>query len=226
MTARPDPVRLIGTLSVEREPVSAGEVLAFTSDPPRFIARANTDRGGNFVLLLEPGLSASVDLLGRAVDGMLTVTGQSIQLPPRGPVELTAPAPVTLEVEIESAAGFPAELSVFMDPVAVDELPERLAPFVTQRAEGVFGAHFAELSVGQRAFSVRVQPGTWTIGGSHIVYERPNSSAPTFKNFIVASARAPEGEPFAGTESSGFAVEVTEDQRIVLRLREMADEEL
>lgn len=226
MTARPDPVRLIGTLSVEREPVSAGEVLAFTRDPPRLVARADTDSGGNFELLLEPGMSAQVDLLGRVVDGMLTVTGQSIQLPPQGPVELTAPAPVTLEVAIESTEGLPAELSVFMDPVAVDELPERLAPFVTQREEGVFGAHFAELSVGQRGVSVRVQPGTWTIGGSHIVFERPNSSAPTPKNFIVAGARSPDGEPFAGSEGSGFAVEVTEDQRIVLRLREMADEEL
>jgi hypothetical protein len=220
-------VTLAGTLRMEGRPVGGQDVLAFDAeaDRPALLATAITDDEGRFSL--DPGgAPARVDLLGKLRVDALAAVARSVE-PSADGIELEATGPfATVTATIESDAGFPERLNVYFDPVALDGLPERLAPFVTQKAEGVFEGHFSQRSVNGRELTIRLARGTWRLGGDFIVYERPMISEPDFSNYVVDRVLREDGTELPRQGSSGFLLEADGELRIRLELRELADTEL
>ena len=104
-------------------------------------------------------------------------------------------------------------------------VPDALVPFARQKAEGVFEGHYVQRSAEGQELTLRVAPGRWKLGGSRVDYERGSWTAPEHRNVVVQHVRTDAGE-LDGSWPSGFALDVHGDLRVVLVLRELADDEL
>lgn len=212
-----------GTVRVAGDAVAGADVLLFgPGEPPALVATATTDAEGAFAL--DPGGAAGpFTVLTRLTGEVLGVAAREVE--GTGPVDLEPAGPArTLTVASQPPHG---SLTVALEPEAPAAVPERLRPFVNQRAPGVFAGRFATRALTGEALAVRVLPGTWRIAGESIDPNRPNMPDPGFANVIATAARAePGGDPLPGDEVAGFALTVDRDRRVTLHLREVGDAEL
>lgn len=215
-----------GTLRLEGRPVGGQDVLAFDTagDRPALLAAAITNDEGRFTLDL-PTEPARAALLGKVRSGALAAVARSVELP-TDDVDLEIAGPFArVTASIESDAGLPERLNVFFDPVALGGLAEDLAPFASQKAPGVFEAHFAQRTVTGDELTISLAQGTWRLGGDFIVYERPMIVQPGFSNYVVDRVLREDGAELP-RERGGFVLEADGDVRLRLVLRELADAEL
>jgi hypothetical protein len=208
-----------GRFTVAGNGAAGEDVLILSGRPLRLRAVVQTGPDGTFEA--DRPARGPVALLGRARQQGLALAAADVS----DWVALDAAAMLhRLTVDVQSDAGFPDRLDVFLDPLEVDGVPAELLPFATGVEPGVFNARFWEQGVTDRHLEVRLQPGVWRIGAAYIVGDRPNLVDPSFKNYVADRALADGQElPASG---SGFAVEMRDDRVITLELRELPDEEL
>jgi hypothetical protein len=198
------------------EPLAGRDVLLFSDRPAQLQAVTRTGPDGGYSLSGDGTL-----LLGRSESDPVALAcapAESDELVPLGEI-------VELAVTIAGADRHPDRLQLFLDPVRVAGVPSSLQPFLTQREPGVFTTHMASFEAPAASLTIRVQAGTWRIGGSFLIHERPNIVKPDFKNWVVAAATAGE-EELRGSETQGFQIDVGRHRAVTVRLREVPDSEL
>ena len=209
---------------------AGAEVLLFgPGEPPPLLAAGLTDAGGAFAL--EPAADAPAGpatVLVKLKGDPVGVLARDVELPDPAPVELELPARVSsLTARIESDAGYPQRLTLSLDPVRPEAVPERLWPFVHMCANGAFESSYDTRSFTGTAVTARVLPGAWRVSARFIDLNRPNILEPDFRNYETAGARSePDGAALEGTSYRGFGVDVDSDREVRLILREVPDEEL
>lgn len=217
---------LAGTLYLDGRPVGGQDVLAFETDGerPALLAAGVSDDAGRFSLEL-PGAISRLALLGKVRGDVLAAVARPVE-DAGADADLEASGPFArVTVALESDAGYPERLNVFFDPVSLEALPDRLAPFATQKAQGVFEGHFAQRGVTGRELTIGLARGTWRLGGEYIVHERPMMPDPGFSNYVVDRAVGDDGAELP-RERGGFRLEADGDVRVTLVLRELDDSEL
>ena len=193
---------------------AGADVLLFgPGERPPLLATGVTDGAGAFALEADDAAGAATVLVKLTGD-VVGVLARKVALPAAAPVELRPGASFTLSGTIENGDG---ELILALDPARPEGVPERLWPFINQRAEGVFASRFLTLPLSGPAFSVRLLPGVWRVGAEFIDYERAN--------YVTASARS-DGAELPGTEHGGYELDVHDDRQVTLTLREVGDAEL
>jgi hypothetical protein len=198
------------------------EVLLFgPGERPPLLATGVTDGAGAFALEVGDGTD-SATVLVKLKDDLVGVLARKVSLPAAAPVELRPGASFTLSGTIENGEG---RLTLALDPARPEGVPERLWPFINQRGEGVFSSRFLTRPLAGPSFEVQLLPGVWRIGAEFIDYERPNIVEPEFHNYVTAAARS-DGTELVGTEHGGYELEVDDDRRVTLTLREVGDDEL
>jgi hypothetical protein len=221
------PETVTGTVRAEGDAVAGAEVLLFgPGERPELLATGTTDAGGSFALAPAGGAAGPLAVLARLKGDVIGVAAREVAA--AGEVELDLPGPArTLTIAVASDVGRPEALTVALEPAEPAGVPERLRPFINQRAPGVFDGRFLTRELTGDALTVRVLPGTWRVAGEFLDHDRPNIPEPDFRNYVVAAVRSePDGAPLPGTESAGFALEVDRDRRISVVLREVPDAEL
>jgi hypothetical protein len=214
--------QLAGTLRVEGRPLGGQDVLAFDPAGPSLLAAGATDDRGEFHLDVDGAPETAV--LAKVRADVLTVVAGTVSA--EGSIELDAAGPFfEISGRLESDAGYPDRLDVFLDPVQLDGVPEALLPFAKMKDEGVFEARYLKRGVDGREFTLRVAPGRWKIGGSIIDFERGSWVSPEHRNYVVDRVRTEDGE-LEGSSSSGFELDVSGDRHLTLVLRELANDEL
>lgn len=211
--------RITGRFSVAGSPADGEDVLVLGGAPRRLRAVVTTGPDGAFEA--ERPARGPAAVLGRARRAGLALAAADAA----DGVALDAPGPLRrLTVEVHSDEGYPDRLDVFLDPVEIDGVPSELLPFASGVEPGVFSSRFWEHGATDRHVEVLVQPGVWRLGGAYIVGDRPNLSAPDFKNYVAR--RATVGGEELPASGSGWAVDTREDRAVRLELRELPDEEL
>jgi hypothetical protein len=205
------------------------DVLLFgPGDRPVLLAAGLTDAAGAFAL--EPSandLPDTATLLVKLKGDPVGVLARAVKLPRPVHVELVPSVAFALRIGIESDSGSPDELVLALEPIRPEGVPERLWPFINQRGPGVFDGRFLTRTISEPESSVRLLPGIWTVGAEFLDHNRPNMTEPDFHNYVTTSARSePDGAPLAGSEHGGYEIEVGDDRRVTLTLREVDDEEL
>jgi hypothetical protein len=133
----------------------------------------------------------------------------------------------SLEGEIESTAGLPDYLDVFLNPLSFDGVPDGLRRFFYQKRPGVVDAHFTKTPVRGSTFTFKLQPGTYRMGGEHMNYDRLEAVHSEYRNYVVKAATLiPSNTPLPGDETLGFTLRADQDRRVVLWLRVVEDTEL
>ena len=204
----------------------AGQRILFFGPGPTLVEACDCDPEGRFEC--DVSAEGSVDVLAKIKTQVVAVLHEAIELPREDPIELAVDDSRLFDLEgtIESDAGFPEHLNVFLNPVALEGVPERLGDFVNQRDEGVFDARFYERPVSGSSFAFRVAAGRWRIGGDYLIQERPMTMEPDYRNYTVERAVAEGVGELPGSRYSGFELEVSADVRVSLSLRVVEDAEL
>lgn len=199
-----------GRVNVEGRPAGGVDVLAFAlRERPTLVATGTTDDTGAFTLPAD----APVALLAKLRTGERL--GVAVADADDGEVTLT-PGPFH-EVEIALEGESPERLTIFLDPVAPEGVPEALAPFAKQRAPGVFEGRYAERQAPGGSLRLQLQPGLWRVGGG-LYIDGPKSLDPP-ASYQVDEARDEAGEPLEGSASRGFDLDVHGDRRLTLVVR-------
>ena len=203
---------------------AGAEVLLFgPGERPPLLATGVTDGAGAFALEVDDAADSATVLVKLKGD-LVGVLARKVSLPAAAPVELRPGVSFTLSGSIENGDG---ELILALEPARPEGVPERLWPFINQRAEGVFDGRFETRRLEGRTFAVRLLPGVWRVGAEFLDHNRPNIIEPDFHNYLTAAARSePDGAELVGTEYTGYEVDVQEDRRVTLTLREVDDAEL
>jgi hypothetical protein len=217
-----------GSLLVDDQPSTDQKLLLISADMERLLAVTTTGAGGQFEFALPAQGDTEAIILAKITGGFVGPVHWQVDLPQPAALEISVDTKnsFNVEVTVESSAGYPERLDVFLDPVTVDGVPEQLQRFFKQEDQGVFSSHFLEVPI-DKAFSFRVSAGTYKIGAHYIVEERPMMDDPAFKNFVTNTAEVlPERDHLEGDPYGGFALTVNEDVNLVLSLRVLDDEEL
>jgi hypothetical protein len=203
---------------------AGAEVVLFgPGERPALLATGITDGAGAFALEADEA-AGSATVLVKLKDDVVGVLARELPLPTPAPVELRPGPSFALSGAIENGDG---ELVLALEPARPEGVPERLWPFINQRAEGVFAGRYLTRPLAGPAFSVRVLAGTWRVGAEFIDHDRPNMPTPDFHNYVTAAARSePDGMELAGTEYGGYEIDVHGDRQVTLTLREVDDAEL
>jgi hypothetical protein len=212
-----------GTLLVDGRPAAGQVVLAVSPAPGRLLASSVTDSEGRFEL--PDGLADDAWVVVRVAEPVVGVVAvRRSELPERIDVDTTGFHGLTGRIELPDPA--PPAVNVFLDPAAVEGVPSELADFFKQRSQGVFDAHFAEVTATGDSFSLRVARGVYRIGGGYLNLDRPMLTEPTVENVVVDRVERAGAGPLPGDQYRGFEVEVDGDVELVLALRTVGVDEL
>ena len=218
-----------GLVLAEGRPASGSDVLLVSKDLSTLLAATSTTPDGRFTL--HPEGDADQAILAAKLHGpSVGFAHHLITLPARRDVVVDFDSTVTfhrLDGEIDASAGLPGQLNVFIDPVRLDGVPDGLDQYFLVKRPTVIDAHFGRLEVHGSRFAMKLQTGTYRIGGEYLNYDRPEMLNPQEPNFIVnAATTVPGNAPLPGDELLGFTLRVDQDCRVVLWLRVVADREL
>ncbi len=215
MTTPPQTIN--GTLTLQGTAVPAAEVLLFGPGerPAPLLGTAVTDAAGAFVLDGGADVAVPGTVLAKLQGSVVGVAAREASA--GAPLMLDVEGPAwTVTVTLEPGVDVPEGLTLALEPDAPARVPERLWPFVAQRAPGVFDAHFTTLPMTSPSLSVSVLSGAWRVAGSRILDGPLAVDAPP--NLIVAAARDEAGAPLPGSASHGFAFELGRDRHLTLVL--------
>lgn len=220
-----------GILLLDGQPLANQDILLISADMARFLGSCATGPDGRFTCALSPRAApAAVVVLAKVKASVVTVLYQAVEVPQAAPVEFRVDSQadfVTVTGSVDTAAGEPPHLNVFINPVMIHGIPERLQHFFNQKAKGVVDGHFIETAIREPEFAFRVVPGVYAIGGAYLNYDRPMTVRPDYQNFIVQAVTvAPAAEQLAGDPYGGFRLRVTGDCQVRLTLRVVEDREL
>jgi hypothetical protein len=220
-----------GVLLLDNQPLADQDILLISADMALFLGACTTGPGGRFNCALPARAAlAAVVVLAKVKAGVVAMLYQAIEVPQTAPVEFRVDSHgnfVTVTGSVDTAAGWPPHLNVFLNPVMIDGIPEQLQRFFNQKAKGVVDGHFIETTIREPAFTFRVVPGVYAIGGAYLNYDRPMTVRPDYQNFIVQAATvAPASERLTGDSYGGFRLGVAGDCQVHLTLRVVEDREL
>jgi hypothetical protein len=220
-----------GILLLDGQPLADQDILLISADMERFLGACATGPDGRFTYALSAHAApAAVVVLAKVKASVATVLYQAVEVPQAAPVEFRVDSQrnfVTVTGSVDTTAGWPPHLNVFLNPVMIDGIPEQLQRFFRQKAKGVVGGYLIETAIREPAFALRVVPGVYAIGGAYLNYDRPMTVRPDYQNFIVQSVTvAPGGEQLSGDPYGGFRLSVAGDCQVRLALRVVEDREL
>jgi hypothetical protein len=228
----PARISINGILLLDGQPLGDQDILLISADMARFLGTCTTGPDGRFACALSPRAApAAVMVLAKVKASVATVLYQVVEVPQATPVEFRVDSQgnfMTVTGSINTAVGWPPHLNVFLNPVMIDGIPERLQRFFNQKAKGVVDVYFIKTAIREPAFfSFRVVSGIYAIGGAYLNYDRPMTVQPDYQNFIVRAVTVePTGEQLAGDPYGGFQLSVAGDCQIRLALRVVEDREL
>jgi hypothetical protein len=225
------PPSINGILLLDDQPLADQDILLLSADMARFLGACATGPDGRFTYALPARATpAAVVVMAKVKASVVTVLYQAIEVPQAAPVEFRVDSHknfVTMTGSVDTAAGWPPLLNVFLNPVMIYGVPERLQRFFNQKAKGVVDGHFIETTIREPAFAFRVVPGVYAIGGAYLNYDRPMTVRPDYQNFIVQAVTvAPASEQLPGDPYGGFRLSVAGDCQVRLTLRVVEDLEL
>jgi hypothetical protein len=206
---------LHGTLRVEGSPVAGQLVLAYDRPGGALLATATSGDDGKYTLAL-PDTDASVTLLARFVGEVNGAIARRVAAPLSKAVdlELSGPLPV-VRVLLD---GGPGRAVVFADAAELSGVPAELAPFLSQRATGVFDSAFVERDVRGTETAFVLAPGTWRLG-ARLQIDGPAEIRVDPESWGATSAvDADSGAELPGERYSGFELTVSGDRAVTLRM--------
>jgi hypothetical protein len=225
---------LTGFLLLDGNLLPEQRVLLISKDMTRLLASTTTMDDGTF------NVSVPAPYRDNEVILLVKIQGPIIALAHRV-IDLKSNAAGPHEVSIDTTEGnfyhihgdfittsrWPPYLMLFVDPVHIDGIPAQLEKFFYQRDEQVDEATFFRMRIEDRSFHLKVQCGTYRIGGDYLNYFRPMMVKPDFENYVVTRLEADgESQPLEGNRYSGYLVEVKRDRSITMKIEVIPDEEL
>lgn len=218
------PHEITGRVRIDGRPAPGQDVLLFAAGSPRLQAIATTDADGAFRLDRPAGADGLV-VLAKVRDGVCAPT--AAEAPgDGGDLELDVRTNELRELSGTVSGEDALPLSVRLNLVDVDGVPDWLAPLATASGPGAMEQGFAEIQVTDGAFRVLVRPGRWRIAGDRIVLDQARVRGPHEPSVIVDRATGPAGEALPGEQWGGFIVDVRDDVEVELAVRHLADDEV
>jgi hypothetical protein len=114
------------------------DILLLSADMARFLGACATGPDGRFTCALPARATPeTVVVMANVKASAVTVLYQAIGVPQAAPVEFRVDSHkkfLTVTGSVDTAAGWPPLLNLFLNPVMIDGVPERLQRFFNQKA--------------------------------------------------------------------------------------------
>ena len=209
------PVR--GLLLVDGEPVGGQPVLLLSSAPLSVLAATETGADGRFSMepATDTGPDGDVMILARVSTSVLAVAVAADGLPRAdtggGAAAGDGAGGVGVELAVDTArlvavtcriavqGRRPPFVSLTVDALRLDGVPDVLGPLLRRRNAQVVDAHFFSRNLESDSIDLLVQPGVYRLNASHVDRSRPNVIAPAFDNLVTDLVSA--GSRSVGAES-------------------------
>jgi hypothetical protein len=226
-------VTISGLVHLDGRPLADVRVLAVSDDATTLLGSTTTRDDGQFAVDVPEAAGGRVVLLVKVQGPVIALAQQPVDLAAgkdgTHELRLASDAPTfhTVRGRVATTSGWPPYLTIFVNPIQVEGIDPGLARFFNRQDERVVESTFFKQRLDGQEFELRVQAGTYAIGGSHLNYQRPNLANPDFENYVVARVEADgEPEPLPGNPSSGYRLDVTREREITMTLEVVPDEAL
>jgi len=208
---------------VDGQPVVDQTVLLLTRDDLRVVSSGTTDGDGRFEVVI-PGESRDLLALARVTTPVLDVASAATGDDPGSGVELAVDTSdlvaVTCRFVVEGRV--PPFVSLVVEPVRLDGVPDEWLPALRRRSADVVDAYFFMRNVDAAApVELLVRPGRYRFDARYVDRSRPNLIAPDFDNLVTRSVTAGPAAP-----SGDVATDITGPCTLVFHLRVLPDAEL
>jgi predicted lipid carrier protein YhbT len=216
---------LAGHVHVEGRPAADQDVLLFREGSRSL--EGVTTTGADGVFRLPRAANGDLVVLAKLRGEVCTAVAAPV---PQGAadeiaIDLRSEDLRHLRASVEGDDALP--LTVRLDLVRVEGLPDWLIDLATLRRPGVREASFAEIPVADGRMHLRVRPGHYRIRGDRVVYDQARVPGPKATSVIVDRARLdPEGTELPGEEWGGFHLDVEGDVEVALSVRRLEDAEV
>jgi hypothetical protein len=225
---------LTGLLQLDGQPLSGQRVLLISGDMTKFLGSAMTDEDGEFEIAVPSEHRRGEVVLLLKIQGPVVALAHRVVALERdgsGPHEFRLETSRdnfhSIDGEVVTASGWPPYLTVFMDPVHVEAIPEPLEKFFHFQDEQVMESSFYKMRLDGSVFNLKVMRGTYRISASYLNYFRPLTVNPDFENYVATKAESDgEAQPLPGDPDGGYMLEVKRDRRITLSIEVVPDEKL
>lgn len=223
MTASPN--EITGRVRIDGRPAPGQDVLLFAAGSPRLEGIATTDADGAFRLDRPAGADGLV-VLAKVRGAVCAPTAAEVP-EDGGDLELDVSTDELRELRGTVSGDDALPLTVRLNLVDVDGVPDWLAPLATASGPGAMEQGFAEVQVAaDGAFRVLVRPGRWRLAGDRIVLDQARVPGPREPSVIVDRATGGAGQALPGEQWGGFVVDVKDDVDVELAVRHLADDEI
>ncbi|WP_448810211.1 hypothetical protein [Agromyces bauzanensis] len=216
-----------GILRLDDLPVAAQHVLVVPATGSPVVAATDTSTDGRFEADVgrQPGPLVA---MGRVNVDVLAVA-HAVVPPDGGDTELVIRSaelvPLSCDVLAPDVSHRP--ISITVDPLHLDGVPDRFEPLLRRRDARTVDAFFFRRVLDAPELALRVQRGTYRLDASAFDRARPNIAAPDFENLVLARVRTDDGTvaepdgPFGGVR-----IAIDRPSRLTLELRVLSDAEL
>jgi hypothetical protein len=220
-----------GDVKLDGRALANQRVLLISGDMTRLLGSTTTGEDGRFAVDVPNGSGQNRIVLLVKLQGPVVALAHRVVDPAQdgeGPHEFLIETDRgdlhSVSGQVVTTSGWPPYLTIFVNPVHVEGIPAELEAFFDRREAGVVESTFFKRRVDGQEFELKLQAGTYLIGGSHLNYQRPNLASPDFENYVVSRVEADgESEPLPGNPSSGYRLEVTRDRRITMTIEVVPD---
>jgi hypothetical protein len=185
---------LTGRMEVDGRAAAGQRVLLVSGDMGTLLASAETSEAGAFELPLPGALAGDTIVLLAKVQGpLLAVAHRVVDLaadagrPQDFAFDSQGPEMHELHAAVSTTADWPPYLRIVVDPVELTGIPAPLARFFLRRDERVVEESFLHLHVEEREFTLRVQAGTYRIGGGYRIKSRLMATPPQVSDYVVGA---------------------------------------
>ena len=225
---------MTGLVQLDGQALPGGRVLLISGDMTRFLGSTTTDEDGAFEIAVPAEHRRSQVVLLLKVQGpVIALVHRLIDLEGDGwgPHEFRLDSAQgdfhNVSGEVLSTTGWPPYLTMFVDPIHIETIPEPLEKFFRWQDERVVESYFFKKRLDGEVFSLKVMSGVYRVGASYLNYFRPEMVNPEFENYVAVRAEADgESQPLPGERNSGYLLDVKRDRHVVLTIEVVPDEEL
>lgn len=183
---------LTGRMEVDGRAAAGQRVLLVSGDMETLLASAETSEAGAFELPLPAAPAGDTSVLLAKVQGpLLAAAHRVVDLaadagrPQDFAFHSTGPGMRELHAAVSTTADWPPYLRIVIDPVELTGIPAPLAHFFLRRDERVVEESFFHLHLEEREFTLRVQAGTYRIGGGYRIKSRLMATPPQVPDYVV-----------------------------------------